>query len=764
MYDNNGFFNNKFTELKAQNSLNVLQKKKGINIEIGSNCFKLIFSSHLKKYNLYINPKFLDSITIRKKLVGILKEKLKLIYGEFFFSDNVIYSFKKNDGCSFKVQLNQQNYQVQIELISEVKSLLTKLIPFYKRFIYKLLSVNNLICINKNYFEKINIVSFKDLEIWTGFHPTINILNEKLFLNLCDITFIIRKQFAIDVLDNLKMIYKGEIYKSQVNEYFKNIPVVTVYNNYKIFIVQCVDFNKTPKNFFQMKDKNISFLQYFYDKYNYKIKNEEQPMLKCFDKKSKIQIYLVPEMCLMTRLTNQMKSDTSFLNKIELIKSVKKIEKREKYIDLIQTIMKSDESKEIIDDFGITIDQEAVTINEIKLNDVKLKNKDSIHIKCMNFDTLIQSSMYLSQFLKQWAIIYFNSFIEEKELFFQKLFCGFKEFQIKCNNPQIYEMNINNSYDSFLNSKISNDIKFIMIIIPGEKGKSILYNQSKIILNGIKAIPNQIILESTAKKACYQKTILNKIIIQINAKIGGLPWIVEDLPLNNKPTMIMSIFYQKDFISSVATYDLNFSQYFTNVRKIDNQIIGNIISSIFNDFMDKFVKKYKIECQRIIIFKDIVNLNDYEKIAEIEIKAIESIIKYEKSKSKISYILTNRKHNLNFIKKNEETNINIPSGTIINSPIIGDYFEFFLINQSTQDGISQATQYKILYDNNELNKNDLYNLIYKLCFLNYNYFGATRVPAPIYYSKKLADFVYENMRYNGIQYLPNKKMDGLFFI
>ena len=94
------------------------------------------------------------------------------------------------------------------------------------------------------------------------------------------------------------------------------------------------------------------------------------------------------------------------------------------------------------------------------------------------------------------------------------------------------------------------------------------------------------------------------------------------------------------------------------------------------------------------------------------------------------------------LKKTGESYTNIPSGTLIDNTVIGDFYEFYLVSQSTQVGISQATQYKILCDENNLKPEDLHNLVYKLCFLYYNWVGSIRIPAPAYYSKKLASLVY----------------------
>ena len=41
------------------------------------------------------------------------------------------------------------------------------------------------------------------------------------------------------------------------------------------------------------------------------------------------------------------------------------------------------------------------------------------------------------------------------------------------------------------------------------------------------------------------RSIVNKILIQINAKIGGVPWAVDKLPLLNVPAMVcgMDVFH-----------------------------------------------------------------------------------------------------------------------------------------------------------------------------------------------------------------------------
>jgi aubergine-like protein len=47
------------------------------------------------------------------------------------------------------------------------------------------------------------------------------------------------------------------------------------------------------------------------------------------------------------------------------------------------------------------------------------------------------------------------------------------------------------------------------------------------------------VLASTISKGKNLRSICNKILIQINAKAGGEPWAVSEIPFMTKPTMIV---------------------------------------------------------------------------------------------------------------------------------------------------------------------------------------------------------------------------------
>ena len=110
----------------------------------------------------------------------------------------------------------------------------------------------------------------------------------------------------------------------------------------------------------------------------------------------------------------------------------------------------------------------------------------------------------------------------------------------------------------------------VILIIPGSRGKGPLYSSIKKFLITKCPIPSQIVLSGTISKGKNLRSIVNKILIQICAKVGGEPWAVDNLPCSNAPTMLCGIDYfskqgkdSKTLLGFAATYNKTFTKYFS---------------------------------------------------------------------------------------------------------------------------------------------------------------------------------------------------------
>lgn len=110
----------------------------------------------------------------------------------------------------------------------------------------------------------------------------------------------------------------------------------------------------------------------------------------------------------------------------------------------------------------------------------------------------------------------------------------------------------------------------MVLLIPGQKGKGELYNDVKRFLLTEFPVPSQVVLCNTIAKGKNLRSIVNKILIQINAKIGGIPWTVDNLPFMDKPTMVcgMDVFHntslgKKSVLALTASINNSATKYFS---------------------------------------------------------------------------------------------------------------------------------------------------------------------------------------------------------
>jgi len=81
---------------------------------------------------------------------------------------------------------------------------------------------------------------------------------------------------------------------------------------------------------------------------------------------------------------------------------------------------------------------------------------------------------------------------------------------------------------------------------------------------------------------------VNKILIQICAKIGGEPWAVDPLPFTNIPTMVCGIDVFKSsgkvsMLGFTSTFNKTFTRYMSNAKVYDEDKKEDIIQECFEE-------------------------------------------------------------------------------------------------------------------------------------------------------------------------------------
>ena len=479
----------------------------------------------------------------------------------------------------------------------------------------------------------------------------------------------------------------------------------------------------------------------------------------------------------MTGLSEEIRNDFKKIREISKITIGNVNSKFNECIDIINKIKTNEKCIALSNIFNISIETNPMNINARELNPGNMIMSQPIKIKDnRDLDRECQKNVkYNPNKVNLILVVYRKEFQYKQIINVFKLSSETYNFNI---NPKEIIIDNYHRWESWYNilSKTLNQLKphLIFIILPnvGPK-KGLFYDEIKSYLLSKEGIPSQIILEKTALKQNGLRSVFNKIIVQMCSKVGGTPWIIDNMPLKKDPLMIMSYFLSnKNVISSVGTWDINFCSYNNFECKFTLENKKEKIKVMITELIKKFYRKNNnILPKKILIFRE-GNLNNKILFDEIEIikealsEKIENI--EMKNEIKFAYIYCNIRHNLKVTLLENGNYLNLPSGTIIDSGVIDEKkYEFYLISQSSNQGLVVPTKYTIIFDNIGLESNDIHLLIYKSCFLYYNWNKGIRVPACVQYAKKLGNIINDNMKNGNDVFLPSQKIQNsqsLFFI
>ena len=78
-----------------------------------------------------------------------------------------------------------------------------------------------------------------------------------------------------------------------------------------------------------------------------------------------------------------------------------------------------------------------------------------------------------------------------------------------------------------LQEQLNEGVQMVVLLLPGSKGRCNLYDDVKRYLLTEFPIPSQVVLTATIQRGKNLRSIVSKILIQMNAKVGGVPWAVD---------------------------------------------------------------------------------------------------------------------------------------------------------------------------------------------------------------------------------------------
>ncbi|XP_029174895.1 piwi-like protein Siwi isoform X2 [Nylanderia fulva] len=732
----------------------------GKKITLQANYFKLLKSTDwaINQYHVDFAPEE-DRTIVRK---GLLKLHAKSI-GAYIFDGTVLYTSRRlPEPLTFTStrQSDEQHITITIRPVRDMRVGDSHYIQFFNIIMRKCYEFLRLQLVGRNYFDPGNKVEIRDyrLELWPGYVTSIR-QHERDILMCAEIT---SKVMRLDTLgDTLSTCYNQN--RAQYKENFASTVIGTVvltdYNN-NTYRIEDVDFNTTPSSTFFLKNGDkITYMEY-YKRKGITIRNVNQPMLVTKSKTRSRQaeeaekIYLVPELCRATGLTDSMRENFKLMSAVAKYTRLGAKERVDRLKTFNQRLNNQDNIVREFSEWNLQLDN--------KLLDVpaRILPKEMLYVggdSAITYEEedgdwgrpMQKKSCLVNKDLRNWVLLITERDRPSLSAFLDKLSKVSLGLRFRLEPPQVHTLRDDRpgTYSEMLErilSKQTPDLVFCVV----SNNRSDRYSAIKKKCCVDRPVPSQVCVFKTMTHRNVM-SIATKIAIQMNCKLGGAPWSV-DIPMDGLMIVGFDVCHDtttktKDFGAMVATLDRRMTKYFSTVSAHSN---GDELSNELCNNIRKATETYRrvnnVFPSRIVIYRDGVGEGQIPQVKEREVEEIKKVLNNlynctsDRPTYKLAFIIVTKRLNTRLFFNGE----NPKSGTVVDDVITSPIkYDFFIVSQHVLQGTVTPTSYSIIYDNLGLDADKLQRMSYKLTHMYFNCSNTVRVPAPCHYAHKLAFLV-----------------------
>ncbi|XP_013179609.1 PREDICTED: protein aubergine-like [Papilio xuthus] len=709
----------------------------------------------LYQYHVDISPEE-DNTAVRRGLLRIHSKTL----GGYIFDGTVLYTMKRLHPEPMELYSDRKSdgarMRIMIKLTCAVSPGDYHYLQIFNLIIRKCFRLIQLQLVGRDYFNPAAKVDIPEhnLQIWPGYKTTINQYEDKILM----VTEITHKVLRLDTVQQMLREYintKGGNYRKIFVEAITGQIVMTDYNK-KTYRVDDVCWDVTPNSTFRMRDGDISYIDYYYKKYNIQISDLKQPLLISRSKARDIRagmsefVYLVPELCRMTGLSDAMRANFQLMKSLAVHTKIGPDVRIRKLLDFNKRFTQTNEVVAELATWDMKLSNQLLSVKGRQLpqeNIVQGNNK-----KYPAGDTTdgwtrdMRSKPLLSiANLPSWVVITPSRQHQDATSFVNMIIktgqgCGFN-----MPRPEIVTIQRDGTseYAETCEGVIARKNPALILCVLA-KNSADRYSAIKKKCTVDRAVPTQVVCarNMTAKSAM---SIATKIAIQINCKLGGAPWTVE-IPLSALMVIGYDVCHDthkktKSFGAFVATMDRQMTQYYSAVNahtsgeELSAHMSFNVASAL-----RKFREKNGTLPSRIFIYRDGVGDGQIPYVHGHEVGEIKKILNeiYAGAEVKMAFIIVSKRINTRIFLKNGRGE-NPKPGTIIDDVVtLPERYDFYLVSQNVREGTISPTSYNVIEDTTGFDPDRIQRLTYKMTYMYFNCSNQVRVPAVCQYAHKLA--------------------------
>ncbi|CAL1299772.1 unnamed protein product [Larinioides sclopetarius] len=570
---------------------------------------------------------------------------------------------------------------------------------------------------------------------------------------------VVRKETALQIITECAQT-RDPRYRENVARELVGCVVMTNYNN-RTYSIEDIDWSLNPSKTFDSKEGPISYIEYYKKQYDIQIQDMKQPLLLCKSKEKEIKagasvskkIYLVPELCCMTGLTESMRSNFTMMREMANKTRLDPAARVRNLQTFINRISANENVRREMEAWHLRFANQLVQFQARILPPEKIIQNNKVshyNQKSGDFSKEMRGiPMHNAMHLDDWIVICTRYDEGKARDFLTNLYKVCPPMGMQVRNPKlvlIAEDRLHN-YLNACKENLTRNTKMVCFVVPNNKKERYDAIKKHTCLDN--AVPSQVIVARTLSKKPMLMSVATKIGIQLNCKLGGEPWALE-IPFKMK---IMVIGYDTYHDSArkgrsagafVASLNQSLTRWYSKVTFHSAggwEELSNYVKSNFTVALRKYRDRNNCIPDLILYYRDGVGDGQVPYVQEWEVEPCKRAIKdlIPDRNTRFAFIIVNKKINTRFFSPTEQSYTNPPPGTLVDHTVTRyDRYDFYLVSQCVRQGTVAPTLYNVIEDYSGLKPEYMQRISYKLTHLYFNWPGTIRVPAPCQYAHKLA--------------------------
>mmetsp|Transcript_821 Transcript_821/g.1666 ORF Transcript_821/g.1666 Transcript_821/m.1666 type:complete len:860 (+) Transcript_821:79-2658(+) len=552
----------------------------------------------------------------------------------------------------------------------------------------------------------------------------------------------------------------------------------------------CLDMTPASKttiyNRAEKKQEEMSFIQYYKTYYQTDISELRQPMLEAVPEKNSQKVYLVPELCLFTGFTDDVKKDKStvseMLKKAQVAPGERLANIQSIATEIATKAVESNneegiKTKKTLEAWKFKFNEQPLEVHARVMDALKVSFTDpdkQYAIEDGTFQRWMRNGLACPSRLDDWIFVYPDTVCPFVDIWLRSLRdIAQVAFTMHVVNPtRIICSDQPDNMEKALEAKLTPKTQLVLVILSGTSSRKAYQHLKTLTIRKYPCI-TQVVKSETMQKRNSIAAVLSRIVLQINAKLCGPLWHIDlkhqlTNPLMTKPTMVigLDVFRNYDagkcekYMGFAASLNTRCSQYYSTAAKLEppgreRRSMALKLKEALRDALAVFAERNDLLPEHVIVFRNSVSDNEWADIKATEIDAMQSLLKdvgqlpgaseYEPD---FTYVIIGRQTCARFfspaIEKDVQVYKNPEPGTVVDSPSIcrAELPNFYLLSHmAANKGTALPVHYMVLYDTANVPLTSLQSFCYRLCFLYYNHTGSVKIPAPAQYAKKIAHLI-----------------------